>query len=200
MRENADLVFTYDRGEAERYNLLLDSNRTYNTNVRAEKPASFDNDVFFVGYAKDRLTDIVEIHRFLTENGIRCDFRVLGVPKNSRDYRGLEYLDEPIPYAENLRLIERSACLLEVAQSGSDSATLRVPEAVAYSRKLLSNVPTLQKEDYYNPAQMSVFDRATNIDLRFLRAPMDYTGFSSLETLAPAMRIRLYEEKLRELD
>jgi len=140
------------------------------------------------------------VHRTLTGHGLRCDFRVLGVPTKERVYAGLGYLDEPVPYRQSLELLKASKCVLEIVQHGSESATLRVAEAIVFRRKLLSNANALQGADYFNPAQMSIFDDPEEIDCAFVDGPLRYEEFCTDEVFSPVRRLRLYDNSLATLD
>lgn len=201
IKASVDRVVSYDAGEAKRYGIDHYTGQFYTPIVPIDEPSSFETDVFFVGYAKDRLEEILSVHQRLIDAGIKCDFYVAGVDKEKRTERkGWIYLDHPMPYRESLERLKRSRCVLELVQGDSVAGTLRFCEACVYHRKLLTNWQGSQRQPLYDGRVMQVFSAAEEIDTAFLTAPIPYEAFSEMRnpferTLAEEIDRILGEER-----
>lgn len=195
VKKCCDYVMTYDAGEAEKYGILFFDDLAYGEIMDVTTPDTFENDVYFLGFAKDRLADIHKVHTKLSRAGLKCKFIVCGTkPEDRMEGEGLVY-QEPISYRENLRNVLCSKCILELLQGGSEAPTLRMKEAQVYKRKLLSNNAKLPEQAYFDRENMRVFEDAGQIDLDFIRSPMDYGSFDAGH-YDPAKRIAFLEALL----
>ena len=183
----ADLVVSYDPSECTAYGMTYWEDRYYSTLLPVTHPDAFDCDLFFLGYAKDRLDDIHAVWRCMTEAGVRCRFLVAGTtPEQRLSGEGLTYIETPISYRESLALLNRARCVLELVQGRSTATTMRTLEAVTYKRKLLSNCPTLQDSTLYCDANMQTFSDPSEIDAAFLKSPIDYDAYERVSPAPPA--------------
>lgn len=190
-----DYIVTYDRGEAEKYGIHYFEDLTYEAMEKTCQVENYENDVYFLGYAKDRLDAIYSVYKRLHEAGLKCKFIICGVGKEHRiDSTGLYYQD-PIPYSENIKNVINSKCVLELIQGDSVAPTLRLKEAQVYKRKLLTNNVSYLNEDYYNPKTICVFSSPDQIDIDFLS---DGVGQELYDTniYDPIKRIEYFEELL----
>lgn len=178
IRNKVDAAITYDKQEAEKYGILWYPSNFYNRTLPLTEPDEFEFDAYFLGYAKDRLPEIMSVYHRLTAGGLRCNFLLVGVPEEERvPLKGISYI-AGIPYVENLENVRKAKCIVEIGQRGSSANTLRLSEAVTYHRKLLTNCAAVKDKDYYMPEIMSVFSSPEEIDLEYLRAPISYEVYS----------------------
>lgn len=193
LKASADYIITYDGGEAEKYGIVYGKNSLgYEAIVDVTEPSEFENDVYFVGFAKDRLKDIHSVFNFLSDNGLKCKFIICGTKESERIKKtGLIYSD-PISYLENLKNILDSRCVLEIVQCQSTGVTLRVKESQIYKRKLLTNNNNLINQLCFDENNMSVFKNCDDIDLDFLKTPIDYNSFDT-EYYDPSKLIKYFE-------
>lgn len=195
-KECSDFQTTYDIGEAKKYNIGHYDDVFYGPIIEITEPQDFLYDIYFLGFAKDRLKEIHETFFALKNNGFRCKFIVCGVEENDRlNVDGLEY-STPIPYIENLRNVNNSKCILELIQGGSSSLTLRTSESQVFMRKLLTNNLDIKNQDYYDENNMSIFVNNKDIDFDFIRKDIDYSSFVKRDYYNP---IRLLEYLEKEL-
>lgn len=188
IKDSVDLMVTYDAGEAKRYGIEYYRGSYYAPIVSVDEPQTFETDVFFLGHAKDRLQDILNVHQRLVESGLRCDFHVAGVEPKQRVLReGLVYLDRPMPYRASLERLKKSRCVLELIQGGSMAVTLRFHEAWAYHRKLLTNCRSVQEHPLYDARLMQVFETADRICTEFLKTPIPYEVFGGKDAAVSAL-------------
>jgi len=62
-------------------------------------------------------------------------------------------------YQENLREVERSRCLVDIAKAGQSGWTLRALEAAVYRKKLLTNNTDIAWSDLYHPNNVFILGR-----------------------------------------
>lgn len=187
IRNRADFVLTYDRGEAEAYGILCTEVPVYGAIKEPEQRTYFDAEVYFLGHAKDRLPDIMAVYEKLHDNGVRCRFLLAGVPAKKRiSTEGVFYIDR-VPYATNLEYIASSKCILEISQHGAVSNTLRGLEALVYKRKLLTNIPFSRDSKFRSDRELSYFKTPEDIDIGFIRRPIEYSSFDNrlIDALSP---------------
>ena len=162
-----DNVVTYDPIDAVnlgfKYHPLI-----YEIKPILEKADSI-NDLYFVGYAKNRYEKLIELFKTATSQGLKCEFHIIGVKNKLIEASGLFYSEAPISYKEVLAGISRSKVIVELNQDSASGFTLRVCEAVMFDKKLLSdNVQLLNSPLYGSPNIMLMGDRSLS---DFIRTP-----------------------------
>lgn len=196
LRPCSDAIVTYDDGEAKKHGIYCFDGITYGVITEVTEPESFDCDVYFLGFAKDRLERIHQVYRTLSGAGLRCNFIICGTkPEDRIEGEGLHY-QNPISYAENLKNVNKSRCILELIQGGCDAPTLRTQEAMTYRRKLLTDHASVKSKPYYNPGFMQTFTDPETIDITFLKSPIDYSVYDDRYDLSPDKRIVFFEKIL----
>lgn len=193
-RDCSDAIISYDKDNAKKHNIECFDEITYGAITDVTEPTEFDWDVYFLGFAKDRLERIYNAYRVLTEAGLRCNFIICGTkPEDRIEGAGLHYQD-PISYAENLENVKKSRCILELMQGGSNATTLRTQESITYKRKLLTDHLSVADQPYFNPAFMSLFAEPEQIDTSFAASPINYFAFDSAYDLSPHKLIDFLED------
>lgn len=197
LKKCSDYIVTYDKGEAEKYDIVYGENSLgYGEIIDVTTPNEFENDVYFVGYAKDRLDEIHNTFLHLYKNNIKCKFIICGTKESDRlNYNGLIYSD-PISYKDNLYNVVNSKCILDIIQKNSTGATLRVKESIAYKRKLLSSNRNLKERYFYNSETMSCFDKVEDIDIAFIKSDINYSSYKVDNDFGPEKTIRYFERLL----
>lgn len=194
-KKKSDLILTYDKNDAEAYELELYVSNIYSKLAESSQPDTFSNDLFFVGYSKGRLSFLVDIYDKLTQTGVNCCFWLAGVPNNERVSReGITYLEKPVSYEKVLKMVNKSRCVLEIAQPNSEGATLRTHESIVYKRKLLTNRKYLINTSAYNPAHMKIFDDINTFDVDFLKSPIPYDEIDSTNYCSPKTELDHIEQ------
>ncbi len=199
VRNKVDLAVTYDKAEAEKYGIHYFQETTFSKLIPEPEKPGFEQDVYFLGAAKDRLPKILEVHRHLTEAGLRCKFLIAGVaPEDRVPGAGIEYIQK-ISYRENLENVIHSKCVLELIQGESIDITTRALEAIAYRRRLLTDCP-ICNSDYFNAGQLQVFKEVSSIDPEFVRADLVPEMYTPRLDLDPMKRLYDIQEQLEALD
>lgn len=167
VKSKFDLVISYDKRESEKYSLPYEP--TPFSLIPISQGKNVVSDVYFIGQAKERLSEIHRIFDILTNNGYVCDFYILGVPKEcQRTEKGLHYINKSISYLENLEKVKSSRIILELMQTGAVGYTLRTWEAIAHNKILLTNNAYLKGSSLEIKYNICVFD-TKNFDVDKLR-------------------------------
>lgn len=134
---------SFDEDDCKKYGMQLHDS-FYNMHASA-KQEQIDTDFYFLGAAKDRGDAVINAEKALT------DYKTLFVmPSHPSEY---------ITYAENIRNIMRSRCIVEILQEKQHDMTLRPLEAIAFRKKLLTNNPTIVEYPFYNPQNIFVLGK-----------------------------------------
>ena len=156
-------VITYDELDAEQYGFRW---HTQFFNVRPFQQAISSQsytclyDFFFVGYAKNRVEEIVKIHSMLSS--YVCKFLTV---QTASDY---------IPYSKYMEMAMQSRCIVEIVHIGDPSCTLRPLEAMSIRRKLLTNNPAVRNYSFYRSQNIFILgqDNLNNLP-DFLHSPFE---------------------------
>lgn len=196
IRNSADLLVTYDPIEAKQYGISCFKDRIYSRLLKVTEKDKFETDVYFIGYAKDRLDTIFNVYHYLTGHGLKCRFDLVGVPREKRKVLpGIEY-SKGISYIESLKRVCSSKCVLEICQGGSRANTLRHAESIVYHRLLLTN-SDVKNSDYYIPETMIQFDMVDQIDIEAIKRPIDYMAFKKANIhFSPTALLDFLEDRL----
>lgn len=155
-----------------------------------------DIDVLFLGADKGRAGFAHEIYEQLKKHHLYCQFLIVGKPNPQYEDAGFRYLSKPIPYAEYLKMVARSRCLLEIVANGQDFCTLRTMEALSYGKLLLSTNKCLPNEPFYRPEQMAVIGSSGKIDSDFFRLEIKDISANSDNPFLPEHLLKYLEEEL----
>ena len=199
LKSKSDIIYTYNKSEVEKYGVEYFCSYIYSRCHEVTTPKEFKYDVYFVGYSKGRLDFLKDLCAHLTDNGVKCMFKIAGVPEENRSQQeGIVYLDKPIPYEQVVKEIQDTRCILELLQPGSDGATMRSIEAIAYKRKLLTNGKNISERDFYSDIQMHEIDEIENIDIEFLKSPLPYDEFLSVDYFSPERELIYLEDFFKD--
>lgn len=170
IRHLFDLLVTYDKDDAEKYNMLC--HPTVYEEAIIDKPNETPvTDVFFVGGAKNRMKTILETYDTLEKAGLNCYFYVMDArPPYKQERRGIHYFDDIwLPYEKCIQFVQNTKCVLEIMQQGAKGETLRVWEAITYGKMLLTNNQSIKDSKYYNPDYISVISEDGEIDVEKIK-------------------------------
>jgi hypothetical protein len=195
-RDLVDLIYTFDNNDAKEYNLLF-HNIPYSY-FKIEDDIPVQNDVVFVGQAKDRLDEIYRCFFEIKKQGLKTEFYIVGAVETEKikEKKGLNYV-EWMPYFEYLKKINKSKCVLEILQGGGSGNTIRVPEAIAFNKFLLSNNKYLVSNKLYNKKYMRVFTEISRVDIKsFINIDVEY---NKPKNITPCRFLEDIEKDLCEL-
>lgn len=199
LKEQFDLVLSFDPQDCEVYGLIYHPLVFSSCEGLLPCVQQPNSDVYLLGQAKNRLSDIFALYGKLKDCGLKIDMLLAGVAPEDRKYEDeIVYLNKNIAYAENLRHVLQTRCVLEVMQKGGIGFTQRVCEAVCLGRKLLTNNRHVQSEPFFNPAYMSVFTSAEDLDVKFIQDIKNTfeVDYQYKEQMSPVALLNFIEEYL----
>lgn len=193
IKGKADLVISFDPGDAEKYQLL---NHIIPYSDFQFGTSEIEFDITFVGAAKDRLQELLSIHKYLISQGINSHFHIINVPEQEQvDIEGVVYSGF-ITYEENLKILSKSRCIIEIVQKEGIGNTIRVGEAIIMGKRILTNNPFIRTNGVYDSSNMSVFTSCEDIDLEFIKNRNE-VRYSLKNQIYPINLLYFVESKLR---
>ena len=167
-------VWTFDPSDAQLYDLHLTSQvyRNVDPYLGAGTPETHW-DVFFVGQDKGRMKTLLEWKNKFTQSGLRTHIRVTQDPRSHYSAQELELVThEEISYAENIRWILQSRCLLEIVQEHQTGPSVRFMECLFFNKKLITNNLLVAQMAFYDPSRIFIIGKDSPDDLKdFLAMP-----------------------------
>lgn len=131
--------------------------RPHTLPFRSKLESGRKKDLYFLGATKNRFTEIIEAYESCTQNGLKCDFNLVGVPGKQQVYKDDIHYIKSMPYRENLSRASRSKCLLEILQKNAKGYTPRMWEAILLGKKIMTNNPTVRYSPFYDERYVSIF-------------------------------------------
>ena len=132
---NIDSFWTFDENDSKKYNLKFSPQ--FYEKCKLEK-LDIKNDVCYLGAAKDREKEIINIKDFFYKLGLRTNILI--------SYKG----DKLRTYVEYLYMISESKAILDVVGKKQTGITLRCLESVFYEKKLITNNKNIENYEFYN--------------------------------------------------
>ena len=133
---NVDKFYTYDEEEAKKYKFELTSTfYTKGLKLPNNKP---EYDVLFLGRAKDREKDILEVENKIKKQKLKTNFKII---KDEKDY---------IDYYDYLELLSKSKAVLDYNAYQQSALSLRVMESIFHKKKLITSNKTITNQKFYN--------------------------------------------------
>lgn len=150
-------------------------------------------DFFFCGYNKGRLPIIKEIDNMIKMNGFSSKIIVrewsrFGVPNKFLKPEDKKYITfSETHYEDIIDFIRKSRCIIDIVVEGQEGLTLRVMEALAFQKKLITNNAAIKKMGFYNPANIFIFgeDETNNLknfmDMPYCTVAPDFISEFSID-------------------
>jgi hypothetical protein len=159
LKDKGYCIWSFDSYDSERFGFLL--YRQFIASLTSIEAVQATIDFSFIGRDKGRKSMLDHLANTLMERGYSCYF----------DAR--ERKRPNLSYFEYLQCSLRARCLIDIVQSGQVGLTLRPLEALIYKRKLLTNNPTILKQDFYRPENILLIDESIDLEDvdRFMRVP-----------------------------
>lgn len=189
-----DLKLSYDKGDAEKYGMLLYQDVYSKIDV---KPSSGlpDYDVCCIMKAKDRLQKGIELYDRLESLGLKCYFYFSEVKKRDRIIRKNVFYGDKIPYKKNLEIVLKSRAVAEILQKGSRGYTLRAGEAIVYGKKLITDNLSVKDEPFYSPQNVLAYESEERITKEFFEGKANWSP-KFTEDLSPKKLLLFIDGKL----
>ena len=182
-----DLILSFDQGDCETYDAL------YHPLVFSDFHGKIDDrypdsDVFFLGWAKQRLNDIIGCCERCWDVGLKTDIHILGVNIEQRVYKDkINYLEEYMSYEENLQRVLHTKCEIEMMQAAGLGFTQRMCEVVTLGKRIITNNTMIQEAPFYNPDYICQISKPSDITDDFLNKikSNDSVDYHYKENLSP---------------
>lgn len=191
-----DLLLSIDNGDCAKYGMIY--HPLVFSSFHGELKSMPQSDMYFLGKAKNRLSDIIKTYETLREKGMVLDFNIVGVNTSDRVYSNeIHYIDY-MTYSENLQHIMHTKCLLEIMQHGQTGYTQRAAEAVCLDKLLLTNNQNIKETPFFNPSFISIFNNISSIDNTFLdmiKKPLS-VNYNYKEKMSPIELVNFIDERL----
>ncbi len=161
-----DRVYAFDPSDASKYGFYYHP-LLYSDNHK--DVIKKDNNVFYVGRAKDRYEMLMRIYERLRLIGADRQFFIFGVPDDQQLHKDEIVYNKMIPYSNCLTYIQESSCLIDVIQGESEGFTIKVCEAVFYNKLLITTNEAIKKAPFYNDQWILVMSDPADITIDFLK-------------------------------
>lgn len=163
-RKVFDLIITYNCEDAEKYGIILSPPVLLDYTQIASNPNQIKSDIFYVGRAKNRLDELIQMFELCRSNGLNCDFNIIDVEPNHQLYADQISYNKAIPYVEMLQRVRNTKCVLNVIQNGARGITLRDYESIGMGKMLMTNNHYIEETDMYDPNQVIFTDEEIDFD------------------------------------
>ena len=182
VKKQFDYVLSFDLNDCLKYGLfhyplIYSSNNSITINRQ-------ENDVFFVGLAKNRLNEIINAFIELTKAGLKCDFHIVGAKKDQQLFPEKIIYGEPMTYEENIKHIQKAKAVLEIMQKEGQGFTLRTCEAIAFGKVLITNNKNILAAPFYSPKRVVVLGDK-NVDYSIIKNAPSFIDYDYIENLTP---------------
>lgn len=152
-------IWTFAKVDSEKYGFRY-GGTFYNPHLLKltgkENRESKQTDVLFVGTDKGRKIYVNELENILTNECIKCDFRIVD------NFKSLFYTgySREVSYLDLCKLICNSKVILDVVQEGQYGLTLRIMEAILFGKKVITTNKYLAKdEDFSSNENIYILDK-----------------------------------------
>lgn len=131
-----DDIWSFDSSDVKKYNIKY--NTQFYTKNAKEVTIQINNDILYLGNAKNRKNEIIDLRNKIERFKIRTNFIIV---ENKKDY---------ISYDKYLELISKSKCIFDYNEKGQTGLTLRPMEALFLQKKLITNNKDIKNYNFYN--------------------------------------------------
>ncbi len=179
VKSEFDLVYTFDRGDAENYGITFYGEICVKTDI--EEKDECDYDFLYIGTDRGRMKSILSVFDKLTSFGKKCNFFVFRALDENVEYIEKNYADNLVkmednqgggimvdgsilrynvyvPYVQTRKHINSTKGMVEIVFEGQTAGTMRLPESVIYKKKLISNCQSIKGRDVYNENNILLFN------------------------------------------
>ena len=151
MNSDFDCIVTYNKNDAVRFGFIY-CNGGYSR--LPFKSSSETSDLFFIGWAKDRLHKIHDYYKYFKSIGLKCDFYVTGVPPERQEFPNEIHYNQKLSYLEVLNHVINSKGVLEVTQNNTYGLTMRFFEALVYDKNFVTDNGFLNQEKFLSSPKL----------------------------------------------
>lgn len=194
-----DFVISFDQKDSNEYKInyfpLVNSTAEIDLNSDFES-----SDIYFLGYAKDRLHDIISAYEALNALNLKCNFYVVDAKNDEIKHPDKINYISGMSYDDNLKHISKTKCLLELMQKEGRGYTQRMMEAIMYDKLIITNNPSVNKAPFFNPSNILQFSDINNItsDPVFFHDFERHADHKYKANISPTRLLEFIAENLKE--
>lgn len=196
LRNKVDLFITFDRKEAEKYE--IDYYPTVFSNIKVDEDDIIPEcDVFYLGRAKDgRLKILADLYEQCSLEGLKCDFNVVVSKKVKRVIPQGIHSIENMPYLEYLKRVKRCKCVLELIQEGAVDSTLRMWEAINYGKVIITNNKNVINSRFFSNSFVNILNDENHCDVDFIKNYKQHDNSLKSQLIRPVDFLEYIQNKL----
>ena len=192
IKQRYDYIITYNYEEAKKYE--IEFYELPYTKSKLKDDGIREYDLFFVGNAKNRLSNIHQLYLEATKLGLKCGFWINNVQEEEKLQNTNIIYNESLSYMQYLAFMMKSRCIVDLCQK-NDKTTLRYNEAVVYNKKLLTDDSTCIHKTLYNSRFIKILPSIIDADvLKWVRQE-DIVDYGYVDEFSP-VRFMEYIKKL----
>lgn len=149
-----DEVFSFDQIQAQKYSLKHEDAfgclpmQTYDQNTY---------DLSFIGVNKGRKNTLEHFALLFKSKNLRYLIYLLVESEGIKSPHITCSLNS-LSYSENLAVVGKSRCLIELPQNQQSGLTVRVQEAILFKKKLITTNELIKNADFYHPSNIHVIN------------------------------------------
>ena len=195
MKDCFDYIFSFDPEDCKEYGFI----RFYNCFSKPKDMIvnkELSSDAFFIGNATGRLETLHNTFEYLSDKSLNGIFIMTGVKDDEKKNISNVYYNRTITFNEEMCYSYNSNCLIEVLRKGQTGISLRVCEAIAFNKKLVTNNINLKNETFYDERYMKIFENIHDIDIGFIISKED-VKYAENDAFSPIRILeRIYESEM----
>jgi len=174
LRHSGLEAWTFDPADARAFGIGLADQVFRHDATPGDGTVAKDIDLYCLASGKGRMPELVRWKELFEAQGLRTHFHVVADGKDCSPRDAALLTSDWMSYADNLRLVRRSRCLLEILQSTQSGPTMRSLEALFNGCKLITSNTLIVDCDFYHPSRVFVIGRDRLEDVRaFLETPLE---------------------------
>lgn len=165
-------VYSFDKEDCKKYGFHYNS-MVYSKDVRIPK-SDIKYDICFLGFAKDRMEEILKYYHAFKQEGLRVKFYIFDANAEEIALEDFNISHRRVLYEEYLKVLSESRAILDVAQRGQSGLSIRFVEAGFFRKKLITNNCNVKEYDIYNEKNIAVVtEKGKNNIKAFVREKWD---------------------------
>lgn len=163
-------VYSFDENDVQQYGFTHITNYIYLPKQKTTEGKNYQQQVFIIVSADERLKTLNKIAEQLSINKITYKFIVKANRKPSGLNKNIAFTKKEIWHDRLIELLNESEVFLDLVRHEHNGLSFRVFEAMAYQKKLITTNASIKNYDFYNPNNIAVVDAENpQIDPDFFR-------------------------------
>ena len=159
LKKYTNFIYTFSLSDSIQYGIAFNDTCIYEKVLERHIATTDENVAYYLGSDKEGRNDLLKnLFLLLSNNGIKCDFHLVG-NKNS------EFCSRAFDYEEYLSQLAKSRYVVEIVSNGQTGLTLRSIEALYYGKKMITNNNQIRKFPFYDDSRIYIVGEGTDFNL-----------------------------------